>query len=345
MIEKLTDDSPALCRPYLQIRSRVAPHVEPQYNKYLKPYVDQSRPHVDRFNANVYSPAAAFTKQRYDDYGAPKVAQIQSLSKNAWASTIKPRIELRSKWAKEQYDQKLSKHVNQATEVATPYAMRAKDEVEYIYETTLIPWYDRSLPYMQNAYEQAHYVIIEIVFPYLRTAQRTTYSFVSRNLWPQFVILYGENVEPQLMKISERLGRYKDSKKLEAAVDDMEVSSVSPMSKATSAISSAASAATATSSSTNKEKEADSREKIESDLKTWQKKFAQAADKGAEDLQDRVKEITSRQVNNQAHVVGKAFVIRLEETAGTAVENLKEKINDIVKGLPEDADEKAEEAA
>jgi hypothetical protein len=305
--------------------------------------VEQARPHVERANEKVFQPA----KQYYDIYGAPRVAQVQSVSEAAWTNTVKPRIELRRQWVKAKYEENLSPHVNQVVTATNPYVDRAKSEVLDIYESTLIPAFEKSLPYLQSAYAQGHYYATEIVLPYAQTAEQSTTSFLSRKVWPRLIILYGENVEPQLMKISERLGRYKDSKKLEASVERMEASS--KVTKSASSLSSAASVVSPTSrpttTATEAEKEADSREKIESDLKTWQEKFAKAADKGAEDLQERVKEITKRQVDSQAHVVGKAFVVRLEETASSAIDTLKAEINDVVKGLPEDANEKAEDAA
>lgn len=81
--------------------------------------------------------------------------------------------------------------------------------------------------------------------------------------------------------------------------------------------------------------EADLREKIETDLKTWQEKFAKAADKGRDDLEERVKEITAHQIRSQAHSVGEALIVQLEETSKTALDSLKSRINRAVKGLPE----------
>jgi hypothetical protein len=350
-LSDLSDDSPKICKPYLQLRAQVDPHVEPHYNTYVKPYVDRSRPYVDRFNKNIYTPASTFTKLNYGIYGAPQVARIQSFAEDTWSSTVKPRLELRREWLRSQYDQKLSPHVNQVTVATEPYVTRAKSEVIDIYESTLVPAFTKTLPYVQSAYNRGHYITMTVILPYVHTAEQSTMAFLSRRVWPQLVIVYGENVEPQLMKISERLGRYKDSKKLQAAVNEMDTSSnTSLTAKPTAATSSASSAASvavpnaSTPVPTQEEKEADTREKIESDLKTWQEKFAKAADKGAEDLQERVKEITSRQIDSQAHVVGKAHLIRLEETASKSIGNLKEQINDAVKGLSDEADEKDEDA-
>lgn len=89
------------------------------------------------------------------------------------------------------------------------------------------------------------------------------------------------------------------------------------------------------------------REKVTSDLRNWQDKFAKAADKGTEDLQERVQDITSRQIESQVGGVGEALVVQLEETSKSELAKLRKSINKIVKSLPEDTTEsdvkKAEE--
>jgi hypothetical protein len=47
-------------------------------------------------------------------------------------------------------------------------------------------------------------------------------GFFERRIFPRIRLLYGENVEPQLVRIGERLGRYRDGRKLKAAVDDVD---------------------------------------------------------------------------------------------------------------------------
>ena len=89
---------------------------------------------------------------------------------------------------------------------------------------------------------------------------------------------------------------------------------------------------------TSEEKIANAREKIASDLKNWQDKFAQAADKGTEDLEERVKEITDRQISDRANGVGNALIIQLEEASTSEIDKLKLTTVKLVKSLPEDAD-------
>ena len=78
------------------------------------------------------------------------------------------------------------------------------------------------------------------------------------------------------------------------------------------------------------------RETLENDLATWQEKFASAADKGTEDLQERVKDITNHQIDSQVNGVGKALVIQLEETASSELASLKKSIIKIVSGLSDE---------
>lgn len=417
----LSDDSPQICKPYLQLRSQAAPYVQPYYDAYLKPYADRAQPHVDNLNEKVITPATIFAKQQYAVYGAPRVAQLQTYAEGTWTSTIKPRLETRRKWARNQYEGSLAPYVDKAKTVTDPYVSEAYHEITGIYDTTIIPLYQRALPYLQDAFIQGRYLTTEIVFPNIQRVQHASYEFLSRNLWPQLVILYGENVEPQLTKISERLGRYKDSKKLQAAVHQVDVSasmnmaagvtsvpssvvssvvssvapsvktspkvkakskSPSPKSPSPAKSSTPAQAATPEKAATpvrvaspemplSPERaptpevvptpkkaatperspspepvvEVDSREKIDQDLKNWQDKFAVAANTGAIDLKLRVNEITSRQIENQAQGVGKALVVQLEETAKSKTEALMAEIIKVVKTLPEEIDDKAENAA
>lgn len=87
------------------------------------------------------------------------------------------------------------------------------------------------------------------------------------------------------------------------------------------------------------------REKLNDDLRQWQSKFAVAADKGAEDLEQRVAEITERQIENGVKGHGAAMLVQLEEGAQSAIAKFKQTIISTVQGLPEDATEKDLESA
>ena len=355
---ELSDESPVVCKHYLRLRDVVTPHVQPHYESYVKPYVDQAQPHVQRFNEKVYTPAAAYTQDQYDTWGAPRVQKLQQLADDQWTSNFKPQLDAGQRWAGEQYEKSLAPHVSKARDAGEPYYNHAKGAVVNTYETKVIPTYERASPYLQDAYAQGHHVTAHVVLPYLYRAETSALSFLHRKLWPQLVILYGENVEPQIMRITERLGRYKDGKKLKSAAAELGSTSVviDSTKYATSTAASPSSSLPATAEtivpgtasqkapSPTPESKEDLRVRIESELETWQEKFAKAADKGAEDLQERVQDITTRQIASQPHKVGEALLVRLQDTVDSEFVRLQKEIVSIVKRVSPEANE-AEEAS
>ena len=81
---------------------------------------------------------------------------------------------------------------------------------------------------------------------------------------------------------------------------------------------------------------------VANDLKTWQEKFANAADEGSDELEERMTEITDRLIQSQAQGVGKALIIQLEETVKSSLKSLKSSIISIVEGSKDT--EESEEA-
>ncbi len=189
----------------------------------MRPYVEQARPHYDRLNEQLVTPATAFTKQKYDTFAAPRVAEAQKYAQSQWEKSVRPQLQTAQAKAKAQYDTSLAPHVDKASAAVLPYYENARSTVLETYHKKALPAYTASLPYAQQAYAQGHHLIADVVYPYVRTVRQSSSSFLQRTIWPRLRILYGENVEPQLMRISERLGRYKDGKKLEAAVESIEV--------------------------------------------------------------------------------------------------------------------------
>lgn len=74
---------------------------------------------------------------------------------------------------------------------------------------------------------------------------------------------------------------------------------------------------------------------VAEDLKTWQEKFAKAADAGSEYLDEHVTEITDRLVTNQAEKVGPALNIQLEEKVLSSLKDLKTSVISIVESSKE----------
>jgi hypothetical protein len=221
-MSQLSDNSPKLCKPYLQGRSYVAPYLDPYYQTYVAPQVEKVQPYIDRFESQFYTPAATFTKDKYATYGAHRVDQAQNYMETQWGKTARPQIQKLQGQAKSQYDLHLSPHVKKASDAAGPYYQQTKNGLLEVYHLTLLPTYKAALPYSKQAYAYGQYAVVRVIFPYVRSAKDLGWAFVSRTVWPQVRVLYGDNVEPQLVRIGERLGRHRDQQKIESAVEAFE---------------------------------------------------------------------------------------------------------------------------
>lgn len=264
---------------------------------------------------------------------------------------MRPQIDTVLAQAKKQYDSDLAPQVNKAFTGAAPYYTSSRDSISEIYGSYILPALETSRPYAENFYAFGHKITVETGLPYTRAGWKSTVYFFDHSIWPKLRILYGDNVEPQLVRIGERLGRYRDGRKLKALMEEDDsssqlssvsssvmtaVSSTVPDQTSSSTLTVESSAATASSSASSEEEAKQTREKIESDLKNWQEKFAKAADTGTADLQERIREITDRQIKSQVHGVGEALVIQLEETSRSQLAKLKNELQVLVKNIPED---------
>ncbi|KAI7150710.1 hypothetical protein KC352_g28719, partial [Hortaea werneckii] len=72
-LEEVDAGSPAVCKPYFQAKTFVAPYAQPYYDQYAAPYVQIAQPYIDKAHQHAYKPALAAYKQ----YGAPRVADAQ----------------------------------------------------------------------------------------------------------------------------------------------------------------------------------------------------------------------------------------------------------------------------
>jgi hypothetical protein len=221
-LTSLDDSSPRVCKPYLQARSYAAPYLDPYYQTYAAPYVDKVKPYTDRLEKHVYTPAAKFAADKYATYGAHRVEQAQKYSNAQWDKSVRPQIKTAQDKVQSQYDLYLGPHVKTVSTAAAPYYDQTKASLGEIYHLSVLPAYEASLPYLRKAHTQGHHVVVDYVFPYVRTAKDATFAFLMRTVWPQVRVLYGDNVEPQLVRISERLGRYRDQQKVESVVDAIE---------------------------------------------------------------------------------------------------------------------------
>ena len=348
--DKLDDSSPLICKPSLQAKEFVWPYAQPYYQQYLDPYVQRAQPYVDQVTEKVYQPGLA----AYQQHAAPKVAVAQKYSQEQWKKTIKPQLDVARQQAGKQYDASLAPHVKKVQDVVQPYYDQVKTSASDIWELELQPVYRNAAPYAQKIYGQGQEFAANTALPQAQLAGNTAWKFWSRQIWPRIRVLYGENVEPQLHRITERLGRYKDGKRLEAEIKSMESEAKASEASAkaetiASSVSSTASEVSATPSSASIPLEPESTvtptEQFREDLKSWEAICSKAVVEGTEDLGERIHEIAQDQIWAQANGVGMSHTTILEETAESALNSVKARIQALVTALPEDADEKRIEEA
>ena len=216
----VTDQSSPICKPYLTLRSYVSPYVGPYYEQYVSPYTEAAQPYVKRLESDIVAPAVELGKRSYTDYVAPRVDRARTYSSDQWEKSLKPHIQTAQNQVNAQYSASVAPHLGKVSSAAAPYYSAGKDNVLQTYNQHVLPAYVSSLPYAEKAYGVINGAVVETGYPYARQAWLSSVEFLNRTLWPQVRILYGENVEPQLVRISERLGRYRDGQKLRAAVDE-----------------------------------------------------------------------------------------------------------------------------
>ncbi|RAL58469.1 hypothetical protein DID88_005173 [Monilinia fructigena] len=331
-LDLVTDSSPQICKPYFQLRSVVVPHVEPYYESYAAPYVNATKPYYKYLDQSVIAPATTLGLK----YGAPRVAQAQAYGQAQWQKTFQPELLKYQALIKAEYDQTLAPHWNKLIANSIPYVDLVKTNAFQTYNEHIIPTFNTVQPYAIQGYGYANDFVVGTGIPYTKWVVTSTGVFLDRKVWPKLRILYGENVEPQLVRIGERLGRYRDGKKLQAVVDSVDSSSSASSASSTfSSISSSISSAHATNSPSTSslstsisakipentplsedEIRENARKVVAKDLKTWQEKFSKAADEGSDEIEERVTEITERLIQNQAN---KRRCRRIREFLNTAV--------------------------
>ncbi|KAH0300591.1 hypothetical protein KCU84_g15973, partial [Aureobasidium melanogenum] len=359
--KQLTKDSPNVCEPYFQLRDFAVPHLQPYYDTYASPYVQQVQPYFDRVKEQAYVPAAAFAQK----HGAPRAAQIQKYATKEWKRSVRPQLDVARKHALKQYDSTLGPHVQKIQDAVSPYYTTVKASATDFYELELLPAYKHTAPYAKKFYSQAHRFSVNTALPYARWGTDLTFTFVRRQIWPRIQVLYGENVEPQISKITQRLGRYRDEKKIEAAVESAE-SSASSSSSSISAAASASSTVVASSPSAvvssassvvesimtkassvvvaspsmaPTEEEPSAAEQFSQDLKVWEEHVSIAVREGLDHLRERIQEICDRQVETQTNGVGQALIVQLEEGSSSAFRSLKARVETVIEHLPEEPSE------
>src|SRR5688572_2154950 len=112
-----------------------------------------------------------------------------------------------------QYQQSFEPFLQQANAAVSPYYEIARTNSLQAYYEYLLPGYNYAQPYLRHGYESAADFTSNTALPAAHWTWNKTYAFLDTAVWPQIRVLYLEHVDPQLVRIGERLGRYRTATK------------------------------------------------------------------------------------------------------------------------------------
>ncbi|KAK4238058.1 hypothetical protein C8A03DRAFT_15460 [Achaetomium macrosporum] len=363
-LEACDETSPRICKPYFHVRHAVAPHIEPYYDAYAAPYVDLVRPYYDTVDQKIITPGWGYAKR----VGAPRVQKVQAFGRAQWENSVQPQVEKYRDLIGAQYDERLAPHVNRVSTAFSPYYDIARTNILQTYHELLLPTYQFVQPHLLEGYRATSAFASRTVVPTVYWTWNKTYAFVDGTVGPQLRAIYVENVEPQLVKIGKRLGRYSSGKKsvpkpLTDASPSATTETTSSFAKPAVSVSVAySSSAAPAASATHTEKKTaapdaartratmepipppeidekleekdptrrSAREIVAADLRDWQERYAKAADEGAAEIDDRVQEIAKKMIRRNAKVTGKSLLEQLQGSAVSELVSLRRAILEII---------------
>lgn len=208
-LEQCDETTPYVCIPYFRVKNTVTPHVQPYYNQYAAPYVEVARPYYDTVENKVWKPTRTYAVH----YGGPWVNKAREQASIQWEKNGQPQLTKYQTLAKSRYDQSVAPYVNQVGETINPYYEIARTNGLQVYYEYLTPSYEFVYPYAVQGYDAASHFTTTTALPTAYWTWNKTSSFLDHRVWPYVRVLYVQNVEPQLVRIGERLGRHKSQAK------------------------------------------------------------------------------------------------------------------------------------
>ncbi|KAI1458269.1 hypothetical protein F4805DRAFT_144277 [Annulohypoxylon moriforme] len=367
-LDACTDATPRICKPYFGIKSIVSPHVTPYYDTYAAPYIDVAKPYYNTVDRIIITPTRTYAVK----YGGPRVDQARVFSQAQWEKNVQPKLSKYQTLAKTRYDETIAPHVEGVSAAVSPYYEIARTNALQTYHEFLLPSYLFVQPYAEQGYEVVYAFTTDTVVPSTIWGWNKTYAFLDSTVWPHLRDVYVMKVEPQLVRIGERLGRYKE-KKVKSVVEDAHSStpkstfakpSASTTSSTTPVVQSTVESEPEplvkeaelsesqqevaeikidqTKSRTPEEVREQTAKIVAEDIELWEGKFTKVAEEGATEIEGRVEEIADRMIERQANGMGKSLVKQLEETSTAELENLKKSIVSILTKHSDNAEKRDE---
>lgn len=201
-----------MCQPYLVARSHLDPYVAPYYEKYAAPYVDAARPYAHNFHNNIYVPTKQFTARTYRDYAAPRQEQALQFIQSKWSVAVTPRLHAARDAVAETYGVYLRPYTHKIKVVFIPVYRQVAGYASYAQRMVISPLYSVVEPFVRQAYVFLHELTVNHLLPASRKASSVALTFVTGTVQPRITGLYSENVEPQLVKIGNKLASYREGK-------------------------------------------------------------------------------------------------------------------------------------
>ena len=214
--EQCDDNSPLLCKQYFQAKNVMSPIIKPYYDTHAAPYVDLSRPYCEAVNGALLAPAQAYAAR----HAVPLLLHAQSLALDQWQKAVEPQIENIRQAAREWYYSFVGPHVIAVLDASSEYYEISRTNILQTYHELLLPAYIFAKPHANTAYEVASNFTMNTAIPSATWFLNKTYVFLADAVLPQVRSVYAETVEPQLVRIGQRLGRHNGSSKSKQQVND-----------------------------------------------------------------------------------------------------------------------------
>ncbi|KID85379.1 hypothetical protein MGU_07435 [Metarhizium guizhouense ARSEF 977] len=204
-LEACDEASPFICKPYFHVKNAVKPHVQPYFDQYAAPYVDLAKPHYDTLNNRVLTP----TRRYVVLYGTPWANKGYGIARAQWEMNGQPQLVRLQTLTKGHYEKSIAPHLAKAEEAVGPYYNALRKHSLQAYNGYVLPAYEFARPYLLRGYNAAAEFTTTKALPATSWAWGKANAFLDTAVWPQLRVVYVENVEPQLVRIGERLARYK----------------------------------------------------------------------------------------------------------------------------------------
>lgn len=138
----------------------------------------------------------------------PRIQKAHGYTKTQWEKSLQPQLVKYQKLANSHYERSVGPHVKQLSTAAAPYYEIARTNALQTYHGAVVPAYHSVEPYAHKAYKAVSAFTASTVMPSTRWAWNKTSLFLDGIVMPHLRVVYAENVEPQLLKIGQRLGRH-----------------------------------------------------------------------------------------------------------------------------------------